>query len=76
MRNVIAAINVTLEEFCDHTAISADEELQLHNTGLPGKPVAEKAPEIGPQPDTDISVGNRSFIIQLMKLNLIDEYQL
>lgn len=28
MRNLIGAINITLDGFCDHTAMIADEELQ------------------------------------------------
>lgn len=34
MRKVIAAINMTLDSFCDHTAINPDEELHQHYTGL------------------------------------------
>ena len=30
MRKVIAAINMTLDGFCDHTAISPDEEIHRH----------------------------------------------
>ena len=32
--------------------------------------------ELKEQPAKDILVGSRSLIIQLMKLNLIDDYQL
>jgi dihydrofolate reductase len=34
MRKLIAAINVTLDEVCDHTAVDADEELHDHYTKL------------------------------------------
>ena len=30
MRKLIAAINVTLDGFCDHTAIIPDEEMHQH----------------------------------------------
>jgi dihydrofolate reductase len=36
----------------------------------------EEVVELRKQPGKDILVGSRSLIIQLMKLNLIDEYQL
>jgi dihydrofolate reductase len=34
MRKIIAAINMTLDGFCDHTAIPADEELHQHYAEL------------------------------------------
>ena len=34
MRKVIAAINMTLDGFCDHTAIMPDEEVHQHYTDL------------------------------------------
>jgi dihydrofolate reductase len=34
MRKVIAAINMTLDGFCDHTAVVADEELHQHYNEL------------------------------------------
>ncbi len=34
MRKVIAAFNMTLDGFCDHTAISPDEEVHQHYTDL------------------------------------------
>jgi dihydrofolate reductase len=34
MRKLIAAINMTLDGFCDHTAIIADEELHLYYSEL------------------------------------------
>jgi dihydrofolate reductase len=141
MRKVIAAINMTLDGFCDHTAISADDELHQHyadllstaGTTLYGRvtyqlmefwrtlvenPSGEKAMDdfamvmdntpkivfshtlkavdwssatlanqdleevvLGLKQSRiggskDIFVGSRSLIIQLMKLNLIDELQL
>ena len=38
--------------------------------------IKEEVLELKQQPGRDILVGSRSLIIQLMKLNLIDEYQL
>jgi dihydrofolate reductase len=37
MRNVIAAINMTLDDFCDHTAAIADDELHQHYNDLLSK---------------------------------------
>ena len=37
MRKVIAAINMTLDGFCDHTAIIPDEEIHQHYTELLSK---------------------------------------
>ncbi len=34
MRKIIAAINMTLDGFCDHTSIVADDELHDHYNGL------------------------------------------
>jgi len=34
MRNLIAAINLTLDGFCDHTAVIADDELHQHYNDL------------------------------------------
>jgi dihydrofolate reductase len=34
MRKVIAAINMTLDGFCDHTAMNADEEIHQHYSEL------------------------------------------
>ena len=138
MRKLIAAINMTLDGFCDHTAGLPDEEIhqhysnlldsadiilygrttyqlmqywqtliknpsgektadnfaiaidkiqkivfshQLKNTDwdsakLATKPIEELVRELKQQSGKDILVGSRSLITQLMKLNLIDEYQL
>lgn len=138
MRKVIAAINMTLDGFCDHTAITPDEEVHQHyadllnNSGivlygrityqlmefwrtlaenpsgeksmddfaivmdktpkivfsntlknvdwksakLANRALDEEVLELKKQPGKDILVGCRSIIIQLMKLNLIDEFQL
>ena len=138
MRKVIAAINMTLDGFCDHTAGIPDEETHQHYTELlnegdailygrityqlmkywqplvknpsgektmddfamaidkipkmvfshtlknvewesaklANRPIEEEVLELKQQPGRDILVGSRSLIIQLMKLNLIDEYQL
>ena len=138
MRKVIAAINMTLDGFCDHTAGIPDEEIHQHYTKLlnegdailygrityqlmeywqtlvknpsgektmddfalaidkipkivfshtlknagwesarlANRAIEEEVLELRQQPGRDILVGSRSLIIQLMKLNLIDEYQL
>jgi len=141
MRKLIAAINMTLDGFCDHTAIIPDDEIHQHYADLLRKAdtilygritfqlmeywqtvvenptgnkamdefalIMDKVPKIvfsrtlknvewesaklanraieekvlelkqsGNGGSKDIFVGSRSLIIQLMKLNLIDEYQL
>jgi dihydrofolate reductase len=138
MRKVIAAINMTLDGFCDHTAGIPDEEIHQHYTELLNEgdailygrityqlmeywqplvknpsgektmddfamaidkipkivfshtlknvewesaklangTIEEELLQLKQQPGRDILVGSRSLIIQLMKLNLIDEYQL
>jgi len=138
MRKLIAAINMTLDGFCDHTAGLPDEEIHQHYTELLGQgdailygrityqlmefwrtllknPSEEKSMndfaiaidnipkivfshtlnnvewksatlakrdlketvlELRHQSGKDIFVGSRSLIIQLLKLNLIDEFQL
>lgn len=140
MRKVIAAINMTVDGFCDHTAISPDEEIHNYYTDLlnkgdialygrityqlmqfwqtllknpsgeksmddfavainkiqkivfsntldpidvgwnsailSDKPLEEMVLELKQQSGRDILVGSRSLIIQLMQLNLIDEFQL
>ena len=43
---------------------------------LSNRPIEEEVLELKQQPGKNIFVGSRSLIIQLMKLNLIDEYQL
>jgi len=139
MRKLIAAINMTLDGFCDHTAGIADDELHQHynellsnaggiiygrityqlmesywptvvknptgnkpmdefavniqnipkivfshtlnhvewkNVKLAKGGVKEEVLELKQQPGKDIFVGSPSLIITLMKLDLIDEYQL
>jgi dihydrofolate reductase len=141
MRKLIAAINMTLDGSCDHTAGIADDELHQHYTDLLSSADAilygrityqlmeywrtvlenpsdkksmndfaiaiDKIPKIvfshtlknvewesakladrdieeevlelkhsGNGGSKDILVGSRSLIIQLMKLNLLDEFQL
>ena len=138
MRKLIAAINMTLDGFCDHTAGIPDEEIHQHYTELlnegdailygrityqlmkywqplvknpsgeksmddfaiaidkipkivfshtlknvewesaklANRSIEEEVLELRQQPGRDILVGSRSLIIQLMKFNLIDEYQL
>ncbi len=139
MRKLIAAINMTLDGFCDHTAVIADEEIHQHynellshagaiifgrityqlmesywptvvinptgnkpidefaviiqnipkivfshtltnvewkNAKLAKRGIKEEVLELRQQPGKDILVGSPSLIVALMKLNLIDEYQL
>lgn len=138
MRKVIAAINMTIDGICDHTAGLPDEEIHQHyadlldnadvilygrttyqlmqywqtliknpsgektadnfakaidkiskivfshklkNTNwdsakLATKPIKDLVSELKQQPGKDILVGSRSLIIQLINLNLIDEFQL
>ena len=138
MRKLVAAINMTLDGVCDHTAGIPDEEIHQHYTdllsnadailygrityqlmqywqpmikypsgeksmddfaiaidklpkivfsrtlkntewdsaSLSNKSLEEKVTELKQQPGTDILVGSRSLIIQLIKLNLVDEFQL
>ncbi len=138
VRKVIAAINMTLDGICDHTAIQPDEEVHGHYTELLGqggailygrktyqlmefwrtflehpseekpmndfavaidkipkivfshtlknvdwksasmasRPLGEEVSELRQQPGRDIFIGSRSLIMQLMKMNLVDEFQL
>lgn len=138
MRKVIAAINMTLDGFCDHTAGIPDEEVHRHyakllndtsvvlygrityqlmqfwqtllknptgeksmddfaiaidkvpktvfshtlkstewdSAKLTNKTIKEEVLELKQQTGKDILVGSRSLIIQLIKLNLIDQFQL
>ncbi len=138
MRKLIAAINMTLDGICDHTAGLPDEDIHQHYTELMGQgdailygrityqlmefwrtfleyPSEEKSMndfaiaidnipkivfsrtlshvdwksativnrdlketvlELKHQSGKDIFVGSRSLIIQLIKLNLVDEFQL
>lgn len=75
------------EKTADDFAIAIDKiqkivfSASLDDTGwdsakLATKPIDELVNELREQPGKDILVGSRSLIIQLMKLNLIDEYQL
>ena len=138
MRKVIAAINMTLDGICDHTAGIPDKDLHRHYAGLLDnagvilygrttyllmqfwqtllkKPSGQKSMddfalaidkipkivfsqtlkntewdsaklatkeietevlELKQQSGNDILVGSRSLIIQLINLNLIDEFQI
>lgn len=138
MRNLIAAINMTLDGFCDSTAGIPDDEIHQHyadllrnadvilygritfqlmkywqdvvenptgnkamdefamvmekipkmvfsntlkdvewdSATLANRTIEEEVLELKQQPGKDILAGSRSVIIQLMKLDLIDEYQL
>ena len=138
MRKIIAAINMTLDGFCDHTAGIPDDEIHQHYTDLLSnadtilygrityqlmeywrtllenpsdeksmndfaiaidkiskivfshtlknvewksaklatRDIEKEVLELKQQSGKDILVGSRSLIIQLMKLNLIDVFQL
>ncbi|HTN06945.1 dihydrofolate reductase family protein [Agriterribacter sp.] len=138
MRKLIAAINMTLDGICDHTAGIPDDEIHQHYTALlsnadtilygrityqlmefwrtllenpseeksmndfakaidkiskivfshtlkniewktaklANRDMKEEVLNLKKQPGKDILVGSRSLIIQLMKLHLIDEFQL
>jgi len=138
MRRIIAAINMTLDGYCDHTAIIPDDEIHNHyadllksagtilygrityqlmeywrtvvenptgnksmddfaaimektsklvfsktlnkidwkSAKLAKRGIEEEAKELIKQPGKDIYAGSRSIIFQLMKLGLIDEFQL
>ncbi|MFC4874298.1 dihydrofolate reductase family protein [Negadavirga shengliensis] len=138
MRKLIAGINMTLDGFCDHTAIIPDDEIHEHYTDLlrnagailfgrityqlmaywqtvvdnptgnkaedefavvidsipkvvfshtlkntawesaklANRAIEEEVLDLKQQPGKDILVGSRSLIIQLMKRNFIDEYQI
>jgi dihydrofolate reductase len=138
MRKLIAAINMTIDGICDHTAGLPDEEIHHYYTELldnadvilygrttyqlmqfwptllknpsdeksmndfaiaiekipkivfshtlkktdwdsaklATKTIEETVKELKQQSGRDILIGSRSLIIQLMKLNLIDQYQL
>ncbi|MBA0885275.1 dihydrofolate reductase family protein [Flavobacterium undicola] len=138
MRKIIAVINMTVDGFCDHTAMIPDEEIHQHyaellndagvilygrityqlmqfwqtliknpsgeksmddfaiaidkvpkivfshtlknteweSAKLANRDLEKEVLELKKQSGKDIFVGCRSLIIQLMKLNLIDEYQL
>lgn len=138
MRKIIAAINMTLDGYCDHTAITPDEEIHQHyadllksadailygrityqlmefwrtlvtnpsgdktmdefavvmdntpkivfshtlknvdwkSARLANHSLENEVLELKEKSGKDIFVGSRSLIIELMKLNLIDELQL
>jgi dihydrofolate reductase len=139
MRKLIAAMNMTLDGFCDHTAMIADDEIHQHyndllssadtliygrttyqlmesywptvvenptgnkptdefailidniskivfshtlknvewkNARVAKRGVREEVLELKQQPGKDILVGSPSLIVESLKLNLVDEYQL
>jgi dihydrofolate reductase len=138
MRKLIAAMNMTLDGFCDHTAMVADDEIHQHysellrsadtiiygrityqlmeywkavvenptgnkpmdefavaidniqkivysrtlknvdwkNTELKNEVSKEEVLELKRQPGKDILVGSPSLIVDLAKLDVVDEYQL
>ena len=52
------------------------KDLEWDSARLSNQAIEEEVLELKQQSGKDILVGSRSLIIQLMKLNLIDEYQL
>ena len=52
------------------------KNVEWESAKLANRAIEEEVLELKQQPGRDILVGSRSLIIQLMKLNLIDEYQL
>ncbi len=52
------------------------KNVDWHSAKLSNQPIEELASELKQQSGKDILVGSRSLITQLMKLNLIDEFQL
>jgi dihydrofolate reductase len=52
------------------------KDLEWDSAKLSKQPLQEEVLKLKEQSGKDILVGSRSLIIQLMKLNLIDEYQL
>ena len=52
------------------------KNVEWESAKLANRPIEEEVLALKQQPGRDILVGSRSLIIQLMKLNLIDEYQL
>ncbi|HRG59873.1 MAG TPA: dihydrofolate reductase family protein [Bacteroidia bacterium] len=79
--------NPSGDKTADNFAISIDKiqkivfSRSLKNTGwdsakLASQSLGDMVRELKQQPGKDIFVGSRSLIMQLMDLNLIDEYQL
>ena len=52
------------------------KKVEWHSAKLSNQPIEEEVLDLKQQSGKDILVGSRSLIIQLMKLNLIDEFQL
>jgi dihydrofolate reductase len=78
--------NPTGEKSIDDFAVSIDnipkvvfshtlKNTEWDSAELSNKSLEEMVLELKQQPDRNILVGSRSLIIQLMELNLIDEYQ-
>ncbi|MFD0989744.1 dihydrofolate reductase family protein [Mariniflexile jejuense] len=72
MDNFAIAMNNIPKIVFSHTL----ENLTWNTAKLANKPLEETVLELKQQSGKNILVGSRSLIIQLMKLNLIDEYQL
>ena len=72
MDDFAMAIDKILKIVFSHTLKNTEWE----SAKLSNKSLEEMVLELKQQPGRDILVGSRSLIIQLMNLNLIDEYQL
>ena len=72
MDDFAIAINMVQKIVFSHTLKSTE----WNSAKLSNKTIKEEVLELKQQSGKDILVGSRSLIIQLMKLNLIDEYQL
>lgn len=52
------------------------KDANWHSAKLSDRPLLEKVLELKQQSGKDISVGSRSLIIQLLNVNIIDEFQI
>ena len=72
MNDFAIAINKIPKIVFSHTL----KNVEWESAKLANRDIEEEVLELKQQSGKDILVGSRSLIIQLMKLNLIDEYQL
>ena len=72
MNDFAVAINKIKKVVFSHTIKNVDWK----SAKLAEKNLEEKVLELKKQSEKDILIGSRSLILQLMKLNLIDEYQI
>ena len=72
MNDFAVAINKIPKIVFSHTL----KNVEWESATVAKRDLKEEVVELRKQPGKDILVGSRSLIIQLMNLNLIDEYQL